>query len=238
MSIFKTMQLAAAALALGLGAAGGHAWAQDVQPTPDTGFSPGQEVNPDGTPTGSTGDGVGQSYVLETQGAWEVRCIKTQDGFDPCQVYQLLKDENDNAVAEFSMVALPAKSEAAAGATIITPLETLLTGQLTMTVDGGKAKRYPFTWCSQVGCFARIGFTDAEVSQLKRGAKATISIVPMVAPDKKVNLNVSLSGFTAGYEKMKSTNEETQKKAEAAAAEAKTNGDAGGGDAAGTGDGN
>lgn len=228
MSIFKTMQIAAAALALGLGAAGGQAWAQDAQPTPDTGFSPGQEVNPDGTP--AQGDGVGQSYVLDTQGAWEVRCIKTADGFDPCQVYQLLKDQNGNAVAEFSMVALPAQSEAAAGATVITPLETLLTGQLTMSVDGGKAKRYPFTWCSQVGCFARIGFTSAEVNQLKKGANATIQIVPMVAPDKKVDLTVSLSGFTAGYEKMKATNEETQKKAEAAAADAKANGDAGGTD--------
>ncbi len=67
------------------------------------------------------------------------------------------------------MVALPAGAEAAAGATMVTPLETLLTQQLTLTVDGCKAKRYPFTWCSQIGCFARIGFTQAEIDRDEEG---------------------------------------------------------------------
>ena len=46
-------------------------------------------------------------------------------------------------------MALAEGAEAVAGATVLTPLETLLTQMVTLTIDGGKAKRYPFTWCDQ-----------------------------------------------------------------------------------------
>ncbi|MCR8723941.1 invasion associated locus B family protein [Frigidibacter sp. ROC022] len=227
MNAVRLSPLAALVLALGLplatvaqdapatDAPAADAPAADAPVSPADQFNPGEEVDAENAP--------GTDYVIATEGDWQVRCVHTQDGFDPCQLYQLLKDKDGNSVAEFSMVALPEGSEAAAGATIITPLETLLTAQLTMAVDGGKAKRYPFTWCSQVGCFSRIGFTSAEVAQLKKGAKAVVTIVPMVAPDQKVQLTVSLTGFTAGFEKMKATNEETQKRADEARKAAEDN---------------
>jgi len=91
-------------------------------------------------------DQVGQPYIREEFGDWALRCLRAAEGQDdPCQLYQLLMDENDNAVAEISMFPLANGGEAAAGATIVVPLETLLTQQLTMTVDGGQARRYPFT---------------------------------------------------------------------------------------------
>ena len=94
----------------------------------------------------------------------------------------------------------------AAGATIITPLETLLTAQVTLSVDDGQPRRYPFTWCSEVGCFSRVGFTEAEVGQFRRGAEATLTIRPVAAPEQTVDLSVSLTGFTAGYEAVTENN--------------------------------
>jgi invasion protein IalB len=151
-------------------------------------------------------DGPGSQYVAANFDAWEQRCIRTEDGSDPCQLYQLLKDTDGNSVAEISMFDLPTGSAAAAGATIIAPLETLLTENLTLQIDGGAAKNYPFTWCSQLGCVARVGFTTAEVDQFRKGAKAVVTIVPVVAPDQKVTLDISLKGFTAGYEAVKTAN--------------------------------
>ena len=43
---------------------------------------------------------IGQTYTKETNGAWELRCIKTEDGNDPCQMYQLLDDGQGAPVAE------------------------------------------------------------------------------------------------------------------------------------------
>lgn len=151
-----------------------------------------------GTPV-ETGPQVGQTYVADEFQDWELRCIRAQGGKDPCQLYQLLKDQEGNSVAEISMFNLPEGGEAVAGATVITPLETLLTAQLRLAVDGSSAKRYPYSFCSGAGCFSRIGFTEDEIAQFKRGTSATVTIVPAAAPEGTVDLTVSLSGFTAGW---------------------------------------
>ncbi len=151
-------------------------------------------------------DGPGSTYVEATHGDWEQRCVRTEDGSDPCQLYQLLKDATGNPVAEFSVFGLPPGQQAAAGATAIVPLETLLTQDLTFQVDAGAAKRYPYSWCSPIGCIARIGFTAEEVAAMKGGVKATMTLVPVVAPDQKVVLDISLKGFTAGYDAVNAAN--------------------------------
>ncbi|WP_424943400.1 invasion associated locus B family protein [Aliiroseovarius crassostreae] len=144
----------------------------------------------------------GQPYVQEKEGDWEIKCLKNPDGDDPCQMYQLLTDEQGNSVAEVSMGKLPAGGQAVVGATVVAPLETLLTQQLTISVDGGQTRRYPFRFCAQPGCVANIGFTSGEVASFKKGAKATVTIVHAAAPGQKVNLNMSLTGFTAAYDKL------------------------------------
>lgn len=159
-----------------------------------------------GNPEPPAADGPGTTYVPATFDAWEQRCIRTEDGSDPCQLYQLLKDAEGNSVAEISIFGLPPGQKAAAGATIVVPLETLLTEQLTLAVDSGAAKRYPLTWCASVGCFARVGFTPEELTALKRGNTAAITIVPVAAPTQKVTVEVSLKGFTAGFDAVNAAN--------------------------------
>lgn len=139
----------------------------------------------------------GQTYTAAVFDDWSLRCLRQEDSADPCQLYQLLQDSNGNSVAEFSLFTLPEGGRAAAGATIVAPLETLLTEQLTIAVDGSEARRYAFTFCNAGGCVARVGFTEAEVNQFKRGRNATLRLVPATAPDSEVVLNVSLTGFTA-----------------------------------------
>ena len=143
---------------------------------------------------------LGQTYTKEVIGAWEQRCVRTE-AEDPCQMYQLMDDGEGVPVAEFSLFRLPGDGKAKAGATVVVPLETALPNQLVINIDGGKAKRYPYAFCNQVGCYARIGLTDADVNAFKRGNLAVITIVPALAPDQEVKLNLSLEGFTASYEK-------------------------------------
>ena len=146
-------------------------------------------------------DAVGTPYIRDTFGDWSLRCLRAEEGQDdPCQLYQLLKDDAGNSVAEISMFPLPDGGRAAAGATIVVPLETLLTEQLQISVDGSATRRYPFTFCNRAGCVSRVGFTQEEVNQFKRGSKATMRMVPAAAPEEEVVLDISLSGFTAGYD--------------------------------------
>lgn len=195
------------ALVLGLAA---PALAQDAAapaaeaPAPE---APASEAPAAEAPAADAENKVGSTYVAETQGDWQVQCVRTEDGKDPCQLYQLLKDNKGNSVAEISLFGLPDGQKAAAGATIITPLETLLTENVRIKIDSGEPKVYPFTFCARIGCVARLGFTAEEVAELKKGNKAVLSIVPIAAPDQKVELPVSLKGFTAGYDAVKKAND-------------------------------
>lgn len=151
-------------------------------------------------PAASTEPQVGQPYIRQEFGDWSLRCIKAEEGQpDPCQLYQLLKDQQGNDVAEVSMFPLTDAGEAVAGATIVTPLETLLTEGLALQVDDGEARAYPFSFCTTAGCVARLGFTQAEIDAFKAGNAATVRIVPAGAPDQEVLLQLSLSGFTAAF---------------------------------------
>jgi len=151
---------------------------------------------------------IGQPYTRETHGDWEIRCIRTENGKDPCQLYQLIQDDQGNAVAEISLFPFPPGQPAAAGATIATPLETLLTEQVSIRVDDGKTLAYPFTYCTVQGCFARIGLTEEDITAYKQGSVARVRIVPLATPDSEVILAMSLKGFTDAFEAVRALNEE------------------------------
>ena len=84
----------------------------------------------------------------------------------------------------------------------IVPLGTLLTEKLTIQVDSAQAKRYDLSFCVQIGCYARVGFTEAEVNAFRRGQVARVTITPFQAPDQRVTVNMSLAGFTAAYDQI------------------------------------
>ena len=164
-------------------------------------FNMGEEVDENGDPVApeTQEPQPGDQYLQEVFNDWAVRCLKVAEGEDPCQMYQLLNDADGNSVAEIAIVSLPAGGQASAGATIVVPLETLLTEQLTLRVDGGQARRFPFNFCNVGGCVTRLGLTDQDIGLFRRGAQATLTLVPAAAPDQTVTVTMSLSGFTAAY---------------------------------------
>ncbi len=139
-------------------------------------------------------------YIKEKFGDWNLRCFRNDKGEDPCQLYQLLREQGGNPVAEFSIFRIEGQEPAVAGATAIVPLVTLLTEELKMSVDGGNAKSYPYRVCTEAGCVAQIGLTEQDIAVFKKGAKAQMVLVPAQAPDQKVTIDISLNGFTSGYE--------------------------------------
>jgi invasion protein IalB len=160
----------------------------------------------DALPTGQTP--VGATYVAETHGDWEIRCIRAEEGQpEPCQLYQLMRDSQGGAVAEFNVFDIPDEGQLVAGATIVTPLETLLTPGIRLRVDEGNWSEYPFAFCQPIGCFARIGLTEEDLTALRRGSRAMVALVPLPAPDQLVQISASLSGFTAGFAALEARND-------------------------------
>ncbi len=182
----------------GLLALGTQAFGQDTaaEETPDA------PATADALDLGEpVGPRPGEIYVETTHGDWDVRCITAPEGEqDRCNLYQLLTNAQDAPIAEFNLFRLPEGGQAVAGANVVVPLETLLTQQLTLSVDTGEPRRYPFSFCNSAGCVARIGLTQTEIDAFKSGSTATLRIVPAASPDEEFLLTMSLSGFTAGYD--------------------------------------
>ncbi|GGH17905.1 Invasion protein IalB, involved in pathogenesis [Cribrihabitans marinus] len=186
------------ACAIGLMVLGGGVAAQDSS---DEGATEGAQ-----TPTLDLGQPatdtpqLGSRYAKEEFDDWTLACVKTEGETDPCSMLQILNGDDGNPIAEVSMFRLKNSGPAVAGATVIVPLETLLTAQLTISIDGAPGKRYNYSFCNPVGCIAQIGLTQADIDAMKRGKQATVSLVPAPAPDQKIDLALSLSGFTAAFD--------------------------------------
>jgi len=159
-----------------------------------------------GLDMGNTVDPVAP-YIKETYGDWQLKCFRngTEDG--PCQMYQLLREAAGNPVAEISIFRLPEGGQAVAGATVVVPLGTLLTKELKISVDDGRAKSFSYAFCNQSGCYSRIGLTADDIDAFKKGETANLVIVPAQAPDQSITINASLSGFTAAFENVTTLNQ-------------------------------
>lgn len=193
--VFAVMGMTSAAMAQDTGAAAGAtdtpvASQTDATVAPGTDLSLGEVVVP-----AQTGP-----YIREKTGDWSLECEATGPETEVCQMFQPLFGEEGNQLANIRLFRLEGQGIAVAGATVAVPLETLLSAQLMISVDGAPPKRYPYTVCDRLGCYARIGLTAEDIAAFKRGVKATISLVPFVAPDQLISTEVSLKGFTAGYD--------------------------------------
>lgn len=166
----------------------------------------GQQPQPQSVAESAEKAEANQAYWGPVNGDWKSRCVKTVEGDDPCEAFQVLTDGTLtstgqlNQVAEISLFDLPDGNDAVLGAVVISPLETDLQSGLALQVDGGAAKLYPYSFCTLSGCVARIGFTAADVAELKKGNQAKLTIVPAVAPDQRVEIKISLKGITAAID--------------------------------------
>ncbi|TCP61311.1 invasion protein IalB [Rhodovulum bhavnagarense] len=165
----------------------------DETPAAEAPATPAQQATPEAQPP--------QPYVKETFQDWRLVCVALAENRESCTMQQLMRDAEGNPVSQVSLAPLPpAAAPRAAAVEIATPLETLLSEDLLIRVDTSEAKRYRFSYCTPQACVARFALTEAEVGAYKSGGKATVTIVPLLAPDQTASVTMSLAGFTAAYE--------------------------------------
>lgn len=190
---------ASLALVLAVSLAAPMALAEDAAPTAAP--APAAEA-PAPAAEAPAAEAPAEPYVKTTEGDWKVQCIRVESGDEPCEMFQLLTDKDGNKVASISVLGLPKGKEAVAGATIATPLESALTAGVTLQIDTQKPITLPYSFCSQVGCFSNVVLKAEELDLFKKGKKIAMTIVPMRAPDQKVELAISLKGFSAAWDAM------------------------------------
>ena len=147
----------------------------------------------------------GDLYLAGNKGDWTIRCITETNGKpDKCEIQQLLFLNEDTPIAEISLFKLPAGEIAIAAANVMVPLETLLTKKFRFAFSKETVKEFPFSFCNQNGCLVRMGLLEEDIEALKKGKSAGLVITHISSPDASIELDLSLNGFTAAFDIIKS----------------------------------
>ena len=144
-----------------------------------------------------------EPYIKERFENWSLKCIKTVNSIERCEANQIIFNQKQQPVAEISIIKLPKGQVAAAAATIIVPLETILSEGLVLAIQELEPKKYQFKFCNSLGCYSQIGLTDDEVEALKRKEKASIFLKHISSGNQQIVLPMSLDGFTKTFSNVK-----------------------------------
>ena len=140
-----------------------------------------------------------EPYIKERFENWTLKCIKPMNSIERCEANQIIFNQKQQPVAEISIIKLPKGQVAAAAATIIVPLETILSEGLVLAIQELEPKKYQFKFCNSLGCYSQIGLTDDEVEALKRKEKASIFLKHISSGNQQIVLPMSLDGFTKTF---------------------------------------
>ncbi len=108
---------------------------------------------------------------------------------------------------------------------IAVPSGRYIPAGISVSIDGGKANKLPYSICLPSRCLAEVPLSAGLLKALKKGGKLQLTSINF--QNKKSPIEVSLNGFTAAYdgpplkrtelqERQNKLQEELQKKAEAA----------------------
>lgn len=147
----------------------------------------------------SLGQTPAPQVTQEVIGDWTLNC-RANGEQKRCEMFQLLKQADGSPAIAVTLFPILGQGQAVAGANVIAPLETLLTAQLSIAVDENLPRVYPFAFCNANGCLSRVGLTADDLQAYKQGGAATISIVPAAQPDRLVQVQMSLKGFTKAFD--------------------------------------
>ena len=140
-----------------------------------------------------------EPYIKERFENWTLKCIKPVNSIERCEANQIIFNQKQQPVAEISIIKLPKDQVAVAAATIIVPLETILSEGLVLAIQELEPKRYQFKFCNSLGCYSQIGLTDDEVEALKKKEKASIVLKHISSGDQQIVIPMSLNGFTKTF---------------------------------------
>ena len=138
-----------------------------------------------------------QNVERKPSGDWTVECVKNQQDQRLCQMVQNIPDPKSGKTLMQVVVAKPADAKSPL-LTVIAPLGVWLRPGLEFSVDGGQANALAFEFCLKEGCLAQLELTSGLASALKRGTSINIGLQNIRR--QKLELKVSLKGFTAGFD--------------------------------------
>ncbi len=132
---------------------------------------------------------------------WTVHCEKPDDATpEQCVIFQtLVNNDTQKPVLQLTVGYLGPEKEPVALFQV--PLGVALRPGVDVKVDSKDLVRIPFERCDPGGCMAGLALSSQLISALKGGSKGQVIVHD--ASGRQVPLEVSLSGFTAGFDALR-----------------------------------
>lgn len=149
--------------------------------------------NPTAAPNGDDPDVTTERYR-----DWALSC-RTDDGVRRCSMFQRLVVQDSNQVALNIAIGFLENDEGnrVPVAILTFPLGIYLPGGAVLQVDETEPAQLQIERCFRRGCQSGLALDDKRIAQFRAGSTANVRI--MQSREQAINLNVSLSGFSAAF---------------------------------------
>ena len=142
------------------------------------------------------------SHILEQENfdAWQFTCVEEQ-GQKICELRELVFDPNTEEVVSYLSITI--NPENLTQMQIAFPHAVNLKSPVSLQIDDNDTLELNYAYCNQSACFIAEIIGENFVNFFKEGNQVTIKI--LLLDNREATITYSLSGFTAGYNKLSSS---------------------------------
>ena len=142
------------------------------------------------------------SHILERENfeAWQFTCVEEQ-GQKICELRELVFDPNTEEVVSYLSITI--NPENLTQMQIAFPHAVNLKSPVSIQIDDNDTLELNYAYCNQSACFIAEIIGENFVNLFKAGNQVTLKI--LLLDNREATITYSLSGFTAGYNKLSSS---------------------------------
>ena len=140
-------------------------------------------------------------HILEQENfdAWQFSCVEEQKQ-KICELRELVFDPNTEEVVSYLSITI--NPENLTQMQIAFPHAVNLKSQVSLQIDDKDPLELDYAYCNQSACFVAEIIGENFVNFFKAGNQVNLKI--LLLDNRQANITYSLSGFTAGYNKLTS----------------------------------
>jgi invasion protein IalB len=141
-------------------------------------------------------------HILEQENfdAWQFTCVEEQKQ-KICELRELVFDPNTEEVVSYLSITI--NPENLTQMQIAFPHAVNLKSPVSLQIDDNDTLELNYAYCNQSACFIAEIIGENFVNFFKEGNQVTIKI--LLLDNREATITYSLSGFTAGYNKLSSS---------------------------------
>ena len=140
-------------------------------------------------------------HVLEQESfeAWQFSCVEEQSQ-KLCDLRELVFDSNTNEVVSYFSITI--NPEALTQMQIAFPHAVNLKSPVQLQIDEKDPLELDYAYCNQSACFIAEIIAENFVNMLRAGNQLILKV--LLLDNREATITYSLSGFTAGYDRLNS----------------------------------